>query len=248
MSVLAPRSWASPSGALTLPRTLVGTVPCVAPALLATARLTPDPGQARGWVRRELSRPEYQQSLLERFQGWLGDLWQGLQATALGASPLSAAAAAVVLLVVVALVLLLATRVRREPASPLGDTAVLGPETVSADEHRRSAERALARGAIDVATVEGFRAVAARAVQRGVVEERPGLTAHELAADLAPSYPAHADGLTEASVLFDEVFYGDQPATVDDARSVLDLEDALRVARPVRGDHPEHTPAAAAPR
>ena len=37
-------------------------------------------------------------------------------------------------------------------------------------------------------------------------------------------------------MLFDLVFYGDQPASADDARSVLDLDDALRTARPARRD------------
>ncbi len=59
----------------------------------------------------------------------------------------------------------------------------------------------------------------------------------------SPSFPDHAAALAEASAKFDLVFYGDLPATGDDARSVLELDDALRLARPARvtpGEPVEH--------
>jgi len=90
--------------------------------------------------------------------------------------------------------------------------------------------------------------MAVRAVRRGVAEERPGLTAHELATDLGPAFPDQAERLRAASVLFDLVFYGDQPASADDARSVLDLDDALRTSRPARRDTMAPPPTAAVPR
>jgi hypothetical protein len=200
----------------------------------ATA-LHPDPDTARSWVERELSRPEYHQSLLERLFGWISDEWNRLQSAALGASPLSTAAAVVVVTLLVVVVVLVASRVQREPSRPIGVPGGPIDGLVSADEHRRSAQEALEAGRWDAALVEGFRAIAARAVQRGVLEERPGLTAHELTVGLSPFFPAHADALAEASATFDLVFYGHEQATVEDARSVLELDESLRVARPARG-------------
>jgi Domain of unknown function (DUF4129) len=105
---------------------------------------------------------------------------------------------------------------------------------MSADEHRRASLAALGSGDDAAALVEAFRAIAARAVQRGVLEERPGRTAHELTLGLSPFFPDHAQPMAEASTMFDLVFYGHLPATAADARSVLELDEALRVARPSR--------------
>jgi hypothetical protein len=203
-------------------------VPVLHPAL------RPDPDTARVWVERELARPEYHQGLLERLYGWLVEEWYRLQAAALDASPLSTAASIVVVTLLVVVVVLVASRVRREPLRSVRAEAGPVGSLVSAEEHRRNAESALASGRVDEALVEAFRAIAARAVQRGVLEERPGLTADELTAGLSPFFPDHSGALAQASTKFDLVFYGDVPATAQDARAVLELDEALRVARPVR--------------
>jgi hypothetical protein len=206
---------------------------------LVGTSIRPDPGPARSWVERELGRSPYRQSLVQRFLSWLGDQWQQLQASALGASPLSTAAAALVLVVLVVLLVLVVSRVRREPLRASGRHPVLGQGPVSAQEHRAAADLALVAGDLGSAVVEGFRAVAARALERGVLEERPGRTAHELAAELAPVFPGFAAELVDCSALFDRVFYGEwsEPGpvvgvTAQDARRVLDLDDGLRAARP----------------
>ena len=195
--------------------------------------MRPEPDQARSWLEEELARPEYhQESLTDRLLGWLGDLWEWLSQSALGATPLSTATAIFVLVVLAILVAVAASRVRREPVRRVRGVGVLAGQGITPDEHRASALQALQQGHYDVALVEAFRAVAGRAVDRGIVEDRPGLTAHELAAELGPAFPPQADALSRAAVLFDVVFYGDQPAADSDARSVLDLDEALRAARP----------------
>ena len=155
-----------------------------------------------------------------------------------------------VLLVVglLALVLVVAVRVRREPGGPGAGDGVLADRQTTPDEHRASAVAALEAGDHDAALVDAFRAVASRALRRGLVDDRPGLTAHELALDLGPKFPAHAEALDRAAVLFDLVFYGDQPASAADARSVLDLDDALRAARPAQRPPSERESASAVPR
>jgi Domain of unknown function (DUF4129) len=194
--------------------------------------LRPAPGPARAWLERELSRPEYQQSLLDRFLGWLQDLWTVLVDGAQGTSSHSAGAAVLVTVVLLALVAALVGRLRTDPAAPAGVDATLTVSDVSAEEHRARAAEALAAGDPSRALVEAYRALATRAVRRGLVEARPGLTAHELATDLAPRFPEHRDALLGAAGSFDQVFYGEQPVTGAAATAVLALDDALRVARP----------------
>ncbi len=80
--------------------------------------------------------------------------------------------------------------------------------------------------------MEAFRALASRSLRRGLVDERPALTAHELAADLTAAFPDRAGDLVDAAALFDRVFYGHQRATAEAATAVLALDDALRTARP----------------
>ena len=214
---------------------------------LASA-VRPEPGQARSWVERELSRPEYHRSLTERFLSWLGDRWDDLTQAASGASPLSTGVAVLVAVALVALLGLAAGRLRREPLRALETRQILSSRQTSPDEHRAAASAALETGSYDVALVEAFRALASRALRRGLADPRPGLTAHELAADLAPWFPVHADELRRAAESFDLVFYGDQPAAASDAHAVLDLDDVLRVARPARSGDSGVAAGFAAPR
>jgi len=220
------------------------------PLLLAPVpdALRPDPGQARSWVERELSRAEYHRPLLERFVSWLGGLWESLTRSALDASPLSTGVAVLVLVVVLALVAVAVARLRRDPSAPGPAPAVLGAAGASPDAHRAAAETALAAGRPDTALVEAFRALASRALGRGLVDARPGLTADELADDLSPAFPAHADDLARAARLFDLVFYGEQPVDADGARSVLALDATLRDARPDLHEATGDRPGAAVPR
>ena len=104
-------------------------------AAFTAAAVRPDPGEARAWLERELSRPEYDRSLGERFLSWLGELWEALSRAALGATPLSTGAAVLALVVLVALVLVLAGRVRREPAPVPRDRGLLVAAEASADQH-----------------------------------------------------------------------------------------------------------------
>jgi Domain of unknown function (DUF4129) len=204
--------------------------------------LRPDPGQARSWVERELSRAEYHRPLLERFVSWVRGLWESLTRSALAASPLSTGVAVVLLVAVLALVVVAAARLRRDPSLPAAAPSLLSGTGPSPDEHRAAAEAALVAGRPQAALVEAFRALASRSLGRGLVEARPGLTAHELADDLSPAFRAHADDLARAARLFDLVFYGEQPVDAGDARSVLALDVTLRDARPdlhaANGDRP----------
>jgi hypothetical protein len=105
-------------------------------------------------------------------------------------------------------------------------------ELLTAAELRRRAERALAEGRHAEAVVEGFRALAVRQVERGRLEDLPGATAHEVAAAVGAAHPGERDRVDRTALLFDEVRYGDRPATRDQAAEVLALDDALTGVHP----------------
>ena len=213
------------------------------PSTVAVRRaIKPDPDRARAWLERELARPEYRRGLLERFGSWLGNLWDRLTGVTGGFSPLSTAAAIVLLVLLLVLIGVVATRLRREPAARRDSAVLLDAAATSPDEHRARAEAALREGRFDDALVEAFRALASRSLRRGLVEERPALTAHELAADLTVAFPDRTEQLAGAADLFDRIFYGHQQATADDATDVLALDEALRTTRPA-----SHTPSAPGP-
>ena len=165
--------------------------------------LRPDPGQARSWVERELSRPEYHRSLLEQFLGWLRGLWEAADGhrprrlAAVDRGPPSRSSS--VLLVVV---MLAVSRLRREPLRRHGRP----PRCCSAPEHlpRRApgagARRRWPRRPYDGRSSRRSGRWRCARCGAGSVDERPGLTAHELAADLGPVFPDHAERLRPSAV------------------------------------------------
>jgi hypothetical protein len=204
--------------------TLVGRLP--------DPPLDPSGSEARSKLRRELLHPEYhQQNLFQRVLNWLiRKIGTGLD-QASQAPPLSTFMA---MLIFVALALALAwliSRARHTARAQDDRRAVLTEEVVTADELRARAEAALEAGRFEEAVVEGFRAVAVRQVERGRLPDTPGATAHEVADALAREYVAMADRVHQSARLFDEVLYGDRPATREQAGSVLALDDDLVVRR-----------------
>lgn len=206
--------------------------PRLAPAPL---RVDPDPDTARRWLEEELADPAYERAgWLERLMQWLVEQWARLSTAASDAPPLVAAAAAgvVVLLVVLAGVAL--TRVRHEARGPRHEAGPSAAPRTTAAEHRRAALEATRAGRHGDAVVEGFRAIAARAAERGLLEVRPGMTAHEIVVALVPLFPVRAAGLRGAGERFDAVLYGDRTAEEADALAVLELDEAVGGDLPVR--------------
>jgi hypothetical protein len=206
--------------------------------LIARHGLAPGPGpdEARRLLERELTDPAYRPGLLERLAGWLDDLVSSLTGSAAEAGAPTHAAALLVALVLVVAVTGAIARVRRDPAAPHPTAAGGVAPHAAPEEHRRRALAALASGDHEVALVEAFRALAARALARGLLphagSDGPGLTARELADALGQSFPDRAGELARAAERFDAVFYGHRDAADDDARGVLALDETLRRARP----------------
>lgn len=202
--------------------------------LLSAPPLDPARDEAQRWAWQELSDPvyaEHQPGLVERAVLWV---WHRLQDLDLPAGPGGTSGlvmlAALVLLAVV--VVWLRAGPLRGPSARAARQPVLQGATLTAAQHRSAADRAAAEGRWPDAVRERFRAIVRSLDERGLVEERPGRTAQEVADDAAATLPSIADSLHAGARLFDDVCYGSRTATADHDRRLRGLDDQVSVARP----------------
>lgn len=193
--------------------------------------LDPDAPTARRWLREELAKPAYHESVSwqERLDRWIAQhLPEGVS---MAGSQVGAAVLITVLLITVALI---AWQVRRfrggsrqrsQPGSVFEDT------TLSAREHRRRAEQALAGGDNATAVVEYFRAIARDLEERTIITPRAGRTAHEVALEAGPLLPGQVDSLRAAADTFDSVLYGGLLPDASRATQLRDIDAAVRATR-----------------
>lgn len=201
-------------------------------SLPLTLRLDPplDPSgdEARGQLRRELVRPEYHDAnLLERISDGLDRLIANTVDAASGSHPLTVAVAVAVALLLATGIILLVSRARRTARAGTTDAPAFADEVVTADELRARAEAALAAGDPAAALIDAFRAIAVRQIERGRIDDLPQATAHELAGALASTFTEQGAALRRGADLFDQVRYGDRPATPAQVHDLLRLDDAL---------------------
>jgi hypothetical protein len=194
--------------------------------------LQPSGEEGRRLLRDELVHGEYhRRHVLQRLLAWLGRRLEGGVGAASGAGWVTTLVTMLIGAVLVTGLILILSRVRRDLRERAGPQALLPDDRPSSGELRLRAEEALAAGRYADAVIDGFRALAVRQVERGRLQDLPGATAHEVAADLATSYPPHGDRVGRTADLFDATLYGDHPAGPQDAAAVLDLDDALSGAR-----------------
>ena len=195
--------------------------------------LDPSGDEARRLLRGELADPAYyRDGVLQRLLDWIGRQVDSSVEGARGVPPLTWFAATLVVVALVGGLAFLASRARGTALADAGRPGgVLTDEVVTAADLRARAERALAEGRHGDALVDGFRALARRQVERGRLEDSPGVTAHEVAAALAGEYPHQRERTAAGADLFDAVMYGDRPATREQAVAVLDLDLELAGAR-----------------
>lgn len=203
---------------------------------LPVARVPVDPTveQAQTWLRQELAKPQYSddRSLLQRVVDWFWDLLDRVMGTSIGGLPGWA------LPVVLALVALLVgavlwAKVRREPGARTRTGTVLDEPHLDAEAYRRRARAAEARGDLDSATTDWFRAIAASAAERTLLDDAPGRTAHEVSVALAATFPAEGRELARAADEFDAIRYGNGHVDVTVAHSIAQLDARLAQARPL---------------
>lgn len=195
--------------------------------------LDPTAERARELLGRELAKPIYDStSLLQRVLDWLGSWFHGGGS---GSGPPPGLVAGVVLLVLAIAVVVLLRRVRPESAhrnrAPEG---VFDSPPLSARGYRRRALSAVERGAWDDAVLDGYRALAADAAERGVLVLTPGLTTMELELAIASAHPQEHAAVEAAAHVFDRVRYGGQHADREAATALLALGERLGNARSSR--------------
>ncbi|MET1053354.1 MAG: DUF4129 domain-containing protein [Mycetocola sp.] len=210
--------------------------------------VVPDAPEARDWLLRELSRPEYaaaQPSLFDRlsqeFFAWLMRLLQPGDSVPLDWLPV-----AIVALVVIGLVVALliwgvprANRRSRPAAGLFGDS-----DRRTAAQLRSAAARAADAGDLTLAVLEQFRAIARSLDERTVVFVSPGTTAHDVAGRASASFPASSAALADAADAFDGVRYLGQDGTREQYERLVALDGRLRNDSPVAHETPDVAPVA----
>lgn len=195
--------------------------------------------EAREAARRELADPIYREaepSALAQAAEWLAERISEVFRAIGDLTPGGVTGLIVLLLVVLAIAIAVRLRAGKIARSHrLRRAGALDGDEATAAEHRAAAEAALARGDLDAAVTERFRAVVRGLEQRGVIERRPGRTADEAAADAGTALPEVADGLSRAARAFDDVYYGGRPATPEAYRLLAHVDDQVRARRPAIG-------------
>ena len=189
---------------------------------------------AREDARRELNDAVYREGEASLFDKlvrnafeWLLDRIAGLVRVAPGGI------AGVV--VIVALLVLLAVLLRLG-LGPLGARNLLtdrrrGARAKTAAEYRAEAESLAAGGRWKEAVRARLRATIRELEERGVLDVRAGRTAGEVASEAGAAVPAIATDLREAARVFDEIWYGDRPATEQSYRTMAGVDDRVRGSR-----------------
>jgi hypothetical protein len=190
--------------------------------------------QAAQLARDELAKLVYREAgpgLVQRVVVWLLEKAAGLLDNLAGVSPGGYAGLVSLLLLVVAAIVAVRLKV-----GPLGRAAAreeslfTGRARTSA-EHRAAADAHAASGEWAEALRERLRAVVRALEERAVLDERPGRTADEAAAEAGVALPTCAADLRSAARLFDDVWYGGRPAGPESDAAMRALDDRVRSTR-----------------
>jgi hypothetical protein len=187
-------------------------------------------------AQRELSKQLYrqQESLVDTIIHWILRKITELFTSVTGSRPEGTVAIAVLTLVLIAVVVAVLVKF-----GPLGrsrrrgqdEAAHLAP-TVSDDEHRRKADGYAAEGRFADAIRERLRAIIRGLTDRGVLDNRLGRTAMEVATEAGRKLPSSAADLREAASLFGAVWYGRRAATAADYARMCEMDAKVAAARP----------------
>lgn len=193
--------------------------------------------EAARLARAELARAVYldqRPGLVARLVRWLLEQAGDLLGRVAGAAP--GGPAGVVVLVALVVVAVVALRLR---VGPLGrrsavDPALFAGRARSAAEHRTAADAHAGRGEWAEAVRERLRGVVRGLEERAVLDERPGRTADEAAAEAGAALPSCAADLRRAAQVFDEVWYGGRRADAGSDAVLRAVDQRVREARPAR--------------
>jgi hypothetical protein len=186
-------------------------------------------------ARRELAKQAYQrdEDWLTAAGRWVVEHLAELLDRAASASPggYLGLLVALALLVAVAVVVRLGTGplARSTRATPLLEAG----RPVSAAEHRAEAARSAQAGRWAEAVRARLRALATDLAERGVLEDRPGRTADELATEVARALPSCERAVRAAVRVFDETWYGGRAASSSSYDTVARADDLVRATQPM---------------
>jgi uncharacterized membrane protein len=191
---------------------------------------------ARRAASAELADPGYraaEPSLVDKVLTWIGERIADLLSGVSNSVPGGIFGVVVLLVVVIVLVVVIRLKAGKLGRAARRQHQVFEGRARSADEYRRSAEAAAARGDFDEAVRERFRAVVRALEQRALLDERSGRTADEAAADAGGLLPGCADELRHAAGEFDDVHYGGRAASPEAYQRLVDLDARAQAERPV---------------
>lgn len=206
-----------------------------APVASLPAFLDPDRDEARRWLTDELTRADYHrpESIVRQVIGWISDRLGFVINLIPGVDGLASVVIVVVVLAaVVGIALMIRGRWRRRVLTQKSSGAVLEDPTLTPADYRSRAAAALRSGDWDAAVLDYYRAVASDVVQRTVLDERPGRTAHEIALELEAPFPEQSAAVYQVAADFDDVRYGHRHTTRARAEAARELDQAIRRARP----------------
>ncbi len=202
--------------------------------LAADVPATPGAQEAREAAVEELSKPAYhpRPSLLDQVWQWLSAHLRLSQVIPGAPGWLSVLIVVVALAVLLGLLVLLLRRVtlagrsRRRGASLFDDDRDSAALTQAADQAARSGDWA-------TAVVERFRAIIRSLDERGLIDDYPGMTAHEAAEVSATALGTLGGELRQAANLFDSVRYGEVVSTAAQDEWMRRLAQAITQTRPL---------------
>lgn len=193
--------------------------------MIRTATSDVDPEQARSWLRQELLDPAYhQENLLQRLMRWAEEWIDRALAATSGLSSISFVGLLVVLLVLALVIAYSLSRFRsRADVRSRRHTPDVLEQNLTAAELLARAQAARDQGLLRDAAIDAFRAAAVAQVERGTVAERPGATAHEVAAEVHRLDPDAGAAFLAAADLFDIALYSDRSVVPQDVDQLLQL-------------------------
>lgn len=195
-----------------------------------------DPARLR--AIEELRDPAYSAArpgLFQQIMRWLGQRISELLAE-LNGVPGGPLGVLLVLGLLIVLIVVVRLRIGRVSRAARAAGEVFTGRRRSADEYRRAAREAAARGQLADAVRERFRALVRGLEERTVLDERSGRTADEAAAEAGVQLPDLAGDLAAAARLFDDVHYGGRPGSDAGYQMLTGLDERVQRAKPVLVD------------
>ncbi len=204
--------------------------------------LDPDRVQGQELARDELSSSAYTRAtpnFLSRAVEWIFEQLSQIPSPQVGlASPYFGLVLLILVLAAVGLVIWLRAGRLRAPRAAAKPRNMFGEVIRSAAEHRALADSAARKRDWLVAVCERFRAVIRSLEERAIIDERPGRTALEAATEAGQLLPYLSTDLLTGATVFDEVLYGDRPATSAHNELLQALDKAVSKARPAHEPAP----------